>query len=579
LFQDAFDLRSRAARFVPTDTSGIRVVVNGRRLPLTNISASGLAFRTGPRAPKLGPGSVLPSLTLFSGENTLDLGPGVVARTTDVASSTEQDVAVALDRDQSSLIEQFAADLKPYSYVTGELARPTLPPEGDDMSEVTLDQFQRQDDSDLLAKCRSFSSWIGSMQASQTYQRLYRVTLTGGIDNHVTIFDPSRNAERAMLCFDSNSYLGLHRHPRVIEEATRVTRLVGYGTPSAQLLCGTNRYLRELEQALADVHGREDTLVFPTGFAANVGALHALLRDNDAVIRDRHAHASIHEGCRTSSARIKKVFGHNRPESLDSVLRIATNAGCSGKLVVTDGVFSMHGSIAPLPELVATCKKHDARLMVDDAHGLGVLGENGAGIEEHYGMKGSVDVLMGTLSKALGAVGGYICGSRELIDYLRWFAPSGLFTTALPAPVCAGVKTALELVRSEPIHRERLWDAIRTFVPALRSAGFITSDPVSPIVTVFIGTQAMLWEVSRELWEAGIKCGNVMYPAVGKSECILRFTLNARHTEEDLSYAIDTLTAIGRRRGLLGRTREEIQELGRTHGEPPTSQPRLDPAA
>jgi 4-hydroxy-2,2'-bipyrrole-5-methanol synthase len=548
---------------MPTDSSGLGVLVEGRRLPLKNISASGLAFQCDSAAPEFESGSALGPLRLFFGETQLDLGSGVVARTSDEGPASERVVAVALDRDQSGIVNSLSSELQPYSYVTGELARPTpLPPDGD-LSELTLDQFQRQDDVDLLAKCRSFSSWIGSMQGSQTYQRLYRVTLTGGIDNHVTIFDPIRQEERAMLCFDSNSYLGLHRHPRVLEEVTRVTNLVGYGTPSAQLLCGTNRYLRELEQALADLHGREDTLVFPTGFAANVGALHALLRENDAVIRDRHAHASIHEGCRTSSARIKKVFGHNRPESLDNVLRLATNAGCSGKLVVTDGVFSMHGSIAPLPELVATCRKHDARLMVDDAHGLGVLGENGAGIEEHFGMRGSVDVLMGTLSKALGAVGGYICGSRELIDYLRWFAPSGLFTTALPAPVCAGVKTALELVRTEPIHRERLWERIRTFVPALRDAGFITSDPVSPIVTVFIGTQAMLWDVSRELWDAGIKCGNVMYPAVGKSECILRFTLNARHSLEDLSYAIDTLTNIGRRYGVLGRTREEIQELGR----------------
>jgi 4-hydroxy-2,2'-bipyrrole-5-methanol synthase len=569
-FQHSSGLRSRAARFVPTSPLEVRLGVDLPRMRLRNISASGLAFDCVSVEGTFAQGCVLPSVRLFSGKNMVDLGPGVVARAQETNGASERMVAVALDRDQSDAIRFLAGGLKPYAYVTGELAGPPPSPGGEDVSEMTLDQFQRQDDVDLLAKCRNFSAWIGSMQSSQTYQRLYRVTLTGGIDNHVTVFDPGRQAERAMLCFDSNSYLGLHRHPRVIEEVTRVTKLVGYGTPSAQLLCGTNRYLRELEQSLAELHGREDTLVFPTGFAANVGAIHALLRDNDAVIRDRHAHASIHEGCRTSSARIKKVFGHNRMDSLDSVLRIATNAGCSGKLVVTDGVFSMHGSIAPLPELVATCRKHEARLMVDDAHGLGVLGENGAGIEEHFGMRGSVDVLMGTLSKALGAVGGYICGSRELIDYLRWFAPSGLFTTALPAPVCAGAKTALELVRSEPIHRERLREHIRTFVPALRSAGFITSDPISPIVTVFIGAQSMLWDVSRELWDAGIKCGNVMYPAVNKSECILRFTLNARHSPEDLSYAIDTLTAIGRRHGILGRTREEIQEVGRARS--PTSQ-------
>jgi 8-amino-7-oxononanoate synthase len=367
-----------------------------------------------------------------------------------------------------------------------------------------------------------------------------------------------------MLCFDSNSYLGLHRHPRVIEEVTQVTNRVGYGTPSAQLLCGTNRYLRELEQALAEFHGRQDTIVFPTGFAANVGALHALLRDNDAVVRDRYSHASIHDGCRTSSARMNKVFAHNRPDSLDRVLTLATTAGCSGKLVVTDGVFSMHGSIAPLPELAAVCKKHDARLMVDDAHGVGVIGPTGRGIEEHFGAPGTVDVLMGTLSKALGGVGGYVCGSRDLVDYLRWFAPSGLFTTTLPAPVCAGAKVALDLVHSEPELRDALWTNIRYFAPSLREAGFIASEPVSPIVTVFMGTQALLWEISRGLWDAGIKCGNVIYPAVGKSDCILRFTLNARHTRADLDYTIDALVKLGRLHGILGRAREEVQDIGRT---------------
>lgn len=556
-------LSTRAARFLPRFPHGIRAEVGALGGHLENISRSGLAFSCA-NDTQLSLGHTLASVRLHTEAGVIDCGPARIIRRSDHPRESSQSViGIAFDREQQVLIDRLLSLLSPYPYVTGELAQTAPANAGEDLPERTLDQFRRKDDPDLFAKCSAFGSWVSDMQSSQTYQRLYRVTLTGGLDARVTVVDANSGTERVMRCFDSNSYLGLHLHPRVVEEVKRVTDLVGYGTPSAQLLCGTNRYLRELEQALAEFHGREDTIVFPTGFAANVGAIHALLRENDAVIRDQFAHASIHEGCRTSSARICKIFAHNRPQSLDRVLSHVKSAGCSGNLVVTDGVFSMHGRIAPLPELTAVCRKHGARLMVDDAHGVGVIGATGGGIEEHFGMPGAVDVLMGTLSKTLGCVGGYVCGSRDLVDYLRWFAPSGLFTTALPAPVCAGIKTALAIVRSEPQHREVLWSHIHSFVPALSAAGFITSEPVSPIVTVFIGSQSLLWEVSRELYAAGIKCGNVIYPAVGKSDCILRFTLNARHTREDIEYTIDTLTRIGRAHGILGRTREEIQEIGR----------------
>jgi len=201
-------------------------------------------------------------------------------------------------------------------------------------------------------------------------------------------------------------------------------------------------------------------------------------------------------------------------------------------------------------------------LMVDDAHGVGVLGRTGRGIEEHWEMPGSVDVLMGTLSKALGAVGGFVSGSKDLIYYLRFFAPSGMFTTSLPAAVCAGLLETLRLIRSEPEHRERLWSNIRYFMPALRNAGFLVPDAVSPIGTVFMGTHTLMLEFSRELFDAGIKCGNVMYPAVAKGESILRMTLNARHTMQDLQVTVDALERLGRRWGILHRSPEEIREIG-----------------
>jgi glycine C-acetyltransferase len=211
----------------------------------------------------------------------------------------------------------------------------------------------------------------------------------------------------------------------------------------------------------------------------------------------------------------------------------------------------MHGRVAPVPELMEVCRRHAARLMVDDAHGLGVMGSNGRGIEEHFGIEGQVDVLMGTLSKAVGCLGGYVTGNRELVNYLRWFAASAMFTTALPAPLCAGMREALRVARSEPQHREALWENTHYFVRALRQVGFDLGPAESPIVTLFVGRQALLLEVSRDLFDAGIKCGNVMFPAVPRDEAILRFTLNARHSREDLDYTVERLERIGKRTGLL----------------------------
>jgi 7-keto-8-aminopelargonate synthetase-like enzyme len=449
-----------------------------------------------------------------------------------------------------------------------EAAVPTASsgPEPLDVTEMTLDEFHVLDDADVLGKCRNFQRWVVSMREHQLYQRLFRLTSTGALDSRMTVIDDIHRVEREFICFDSNSYLGLHLHPRVLDAVESVTRKVGYGTPSTPLLSGTNRHLRELELALAQFHGRDDAVVFPTGFAANLGTIRALIRAKDVVVRDQQAHASIHEGCKASGAGFIKVFAHDDPASLDQVLRRAERAGCRGKLVVTDGVFSLHGRLAQLPALVDVCRARGARLMVDDANGLGVLGPNGGGIEEAFNMPGSVDLLMGTLSKAIGSLGGYVCGSTALVDYLRWFAPSGVFTTTLPAPICAGARVALDILRSEPEHRIRLWHNIQLLGDGLRSAGFALPPAESPILTLPIGRQAVLWKVSRELFDAGIKCGNVIFPAVtssavtsppgiarGSSQavCLLRLTVNARHEPDDLDYAVDVLARIGRRHGLI----------------------------
>jgi 8-amino-7-oxononanoate synthase len=388
---------------------------------------------------------------------------------------------------------------------------------------------------DVFAKCAQFSSVVS------TYEEQWgplRVELDGALDHRV------RHSGRELVCFDSNGYLGLQRDPRVVAAVHRALDDVGYGTPSAQLLGGTSRYLRELEDTVSAFLGREATAIFPSGYAANVGALTALLTRGDAALHDRFAHASVADGCRFSGA-TTCVYGHGDMKALEhSLAQLPETTG--GKLVITDGLFSMHSSIADVPALRSLCDRYGARLMLDDAHGLGVLGATGRGIEEHWGMQGSADILMGTFSKAPGSIGGYVSGSRALIEYLRVFARAGMFTAALPAATCAGITEAFRIMDREPEHRIRLWENARRLSSGLDALGFVVPKTVSPIVTVFLGSEDLLHRVGGDLFERGFKVGVVSYPAVPKNQAILRMSVSARHTNEDLDRAIDALAEVDR---------------------------------
>lgn len=424
----------------------------------------------------------------------------------------------------------------------------------------SLADFAPSGGRDVLAKCARFASLVADFNAREDARGQFRVELEGPLDHRVAHRDPATGILRELVCFDSNGYLGLQRDPRVVAAVHRALDDVGYGTPSAQLLGGTSRYLRELEDTVSAFVGREATAIFPSGYAANVGALTALLSRGDFVAHDRFAHASIADGCRFSGA-TARLYGHGNMIALDGVLsRIPRAVG--GRLVVTDGLFSMHSSIADVPTLRRLCDKHGARLMLDDAHGLGVLGPTGRGTEEHWGMPGSADILMGTFSKAPGSVGGYVSGSRELVEYLRFFARAGVFTAALPAATCAGITQAFRIMDREPEHRTRLWENARRLWSGLRDTGWIVPEEASPIVTAFIGHDRLLYRASRELFDRGFKVGVVSYPAVPKNEAVLRMSVSARHTAEELDRAIDALADIGRRYGVLNRSREEIVSVG-----------------
>ena len=430
-----------------------------------------------------------------------------------------------------------------------------------DAESSTLGDFYDTRSPDLFDKCDGLQLLIADLRARGLYQAQYRVEIEGPLDHHVSVRSERTGRVEPMVCFDSNGYLGLQRHPRVVAAVHRALDECGYGTPSAQLLSGTSRHLRELEDTVSAFFGREATLVFPSGYAANVGALTALLRPHSLVARDRLSHASLADGCRFSRARFGGEFAHLDMGDLESVLRREGDE-CEGKLVVTDGVFSMHASVAPLPELRALCDLHGARLMVDDAHGAGVLGETGRGIEEHWGMPRSVDVLMGSFSKAPGSIGGYVTGSRALIDYLRFFARSSMFTASLPAAICAGITESFRVMDSESEHRLALWRNSGRLWLGLRAAGMHVPETVSPVVTVFVGHERLLNVMSRELFDRGFKVGNVCFPAVPRGEAILRLSVSARHTDLDVHRVVDAVASLARAHGIADRTREEIRDIG-----------------
>jgi 4-hydroxy-2,2'-bipyrrole-5-methanol synthase len=398
-------------------------------------------------------------------------------------------------------------------------------------------QFHGRGHKDLFDKCVQFHQYAQSVRDSGVGTVQYRLELLTPLDAHIVVRASDGRAHN-MICFDSNSYLGLHLHPRIISAVHRALDEFGYGTASAQVLGGTNSNLLELEHLMAQFHGRQDALIFPSGYQANVGILTGLLRKKDRAYIDQYSHASIHDGAAFSGAKVK-AYPHCDVDALEAML--AAHEGDFGKLIVSDGVFSMHGDLAPLPGLIAAGRRLGARVMIDDAHGLGVIGPTGRGLEEHYGMQGETDLYMGTFSKAPGSLGGYICADAEIIDYLRYFARGSLFTATTPAALCAGLAESVRVMQEEPEHREKLWQNCRYLWNGFDDIGLQLRPLESPIIPVAIGDENMQGPLSLKLFDAGIKCGFAQYPAVPMGECMLRFTVCSRHDREDLDRTIGVL--------------------------------------
>ena len=292
---------------------------------------------------------------------------------------------------------------------------------------------------------------------------------------------------------------------------------------------------------MAEFKGCEDVMVFPTGYSANVGAISALLRSNDVAIIDKLNHASIVDGCRLSGADIK-VYRHLDMEKLEKCLRHCEGAYL-GKLVITDGVFGMDGDICPLPQINEIAKRYGAKVMVDDAHATGVIGEHGRGTAEHFGMEGEIDLIMGTFSKTLGGIGGFVGSSKEVINYIRLYARSYFFSAALPPCICATVKAALEVIEEEPERIKWLHDNVQYLHDRLSYLGLRITPPGTGVMSVIIGEEITLRKMSKRINEMGLYINPMPFPSVPKGEARFKFSLMATHTRNDLDEAVDIFEA------------------------------------
>ena len=352
----------------------------------------------------------------------------------------------------------------------------------------------------------------------------------------------------------SNNYLGLANHPKLIQAAVDATRTFGVGSGAVRTIAGTMRLHMELEEKIARFKNVEACVVFQSGFAANAGTVSAILGKEDFILSDELNHASIIDGARLSRATIK-VFRHkdvNHCEQL--LLELADQPG--RKLVITDGVFSMDGDIGPVNKLAPLAEKYGAIMMVDDAHASGVLGRNGRGSVDHFAMHGKVDVQVGTLSKAIGSLGGYVCGSKDLIEYLYHRARPFLFSTSHPPSVAATCIAAFDLLETEPQRILRLWDNTRYFQGELKRIGFNVggvNTPASetPITPVIVGEGRKAMEFSRALFDNGVMATGIAFPTVPEGKARIRLILTSEHTRAQLDQALDKLEHVARQLGIL----------------------------
>ena len=388
---------------------------------------------------------------------------------------------------------------------------------------------------------------IDDLRAKNLYRPL-RI-MSGRQAVHTTV------SGKPVISLSSNNYLGLTTHPHLVEAAINAVRELGVGTGAVRTIAGATELIEELERRLADFKHVEAVLTLQSGLTSNSGTIPAITAEGDLIVSDELNHASIIDGVRLSKAE-RTVFPHRDVDGLDGVLKQArANGGKNGPykniLVITDGVFSMDGDIAPLAGICDVADRHEAAVMVDDAHASGVLGRNGRGTIDHFDLHGRVDIQVGTLSKAVGVMGGYIAGRQHLKDFLTQRCRPLLFSTSQPPAVAAACIAAIDVLEGEPERIERLWDNTRFFKSALQNLGFDTGISETPITPVIAGDEAKAQQLAAGLFEEGVFATSVVFPTVALGKARVRTIVTSEHSRDDLQTCIDAFEKVGRELRLI----------------------------
>lgn len=392
---------------------------------------------------------------------------------------------------------------------------------------------------DLFDKCYNFTR-ANDLKEQGWYP--YFRAIQSGADSEVVIDG------KKLIMIGSNNYLGLTQDPRIKEAAQKAISEFGSGCTGSRFLNGTLSLHVELEEKLAEFMNAEAALVFSTGFQTNLGTIATIAGKDDIIYTDRNNHACIFDGCRLAFARVVK-FKHNNMRDLERLLA-ASNVN-SGKMIVSDGVFSMEGHLVDLPDLVKLAKKYNAKIMLDDAHSVGVFGKNGRGTAEHFGLEAEVDITMGTFSKSFASLGGYIAASEKVIDYIKHHARALIFSASIPPANAASVLTALQIIQSEPERRQRLWRNVRKMKAAFDELGFDTCGSESPVIPIVIGEDADTFVFWKRLFESGVFANPAIPPAVPAGKSLIRTSYMATHTDDELDFVLDIFAKLGKEFGLI----------------------------
>lgn len=408
-----------------------------------------------------------------------------------------------------------------------------------DFHDYNLSHFYDIPDADIMETAGMFYEYVKDADRKKHYH--YRRVSLDGSGPVMKIIDRYTGQVREMINLASNDYLNLTKHPRTIKAGVEAVKKYGAGAGSVPLLGGTLDIHIELEKKIAAFKGCEDAIIFTNGFGSNAGVVKAMLKERDIAILDMYVHASVIDGCAGTNI---EYFRHNNMKSLEKVLAKVKDTYRT-KLVIVDGVYSMDGDISKLDEVCEIAHKYGAYVMVDEAHATGVIGKNGRGTPEHYSIEGKVDIVAGTFSKALGVVGGFVCGSKELVEYLRYYSRTYMFSTAQTPQTAASLLEAIDIIGDEPWLREKLWENIYYFRGNLVKLGFDIGNSQTAIFPIIIGDNFKVGEICRELHEMDIYVNPVQYPAVSKRFARIRMSLTSGHTKKQLGRVLEALDYLG----------------------------------